>query len=548
MQGRRATGVRGAAKSYDVVVVGSGSAGAVLAHRLAATGSLRVCLIEAGGRGGNPLYKVPLLAGTLFRMRAGNWNYTAEPSPGMNGRGMAWPRGKVLGGTSMINGMVYLRGLPSDYDGWAAEGLPEWSWNNIAADYERSVRFLYEGSADSGVATTPISRVGGGNPLFRAFINACRQAGWPWTDNLNRDPYGVGYYDFTQKDGERWSTSRTFLARDVKPANLDVLVHTRAVRLVMEKGRVLGVDVLRKGRPERILAGEVVLSGGAINTPSLLMQSGIGGADVLSEADIATLHDLPGVGRNLQDHLLVRVEYSCTKPLTLHNLMRPDRAGLALMQALMFRTGPATSFPIEVGAFIKSRDGLAGPDIQSHFLPGLSTTNLRGPFGNRARSRLGHGFFASACKMRPESRGYLLPAGDDPLAAPRIFPCYLSDERDVVTLRDGVRRVREIFAQSAFDDYRGVELLPGAAIDDDAGLDRYVRETAGTVFHPVGTCRMGNDGHAVVDGRLRVHGIEGLRIADASVMPRITSANTHAPTMMIGERAATLMKEDLGLN
>lgn len=535
--------------SFDILVIGSGSAGAVVAHRLAALGSARVGLIEAGGWGSNPLYKVPLLAGSIFRWRwLGNWNYVTEPGEGVKGRRVAWPRGRVMGGTSMINGMVYLRGLPSDYDRWASEGLPDWSWESVFPEFERSVRFMDDdGSGDNGAAAVPVSRSAFTNPLFQVFTDAALSAGWPASPSLNRAPFGVGRYEFTLKNGERWSTSRTFLRQEVRPEKLTILPFTQAVKLRIEKSRAVGVHVLCKGQERYIKAAEIVLATGAVNSPALLMQSGIGNPETLAAAGIETVHGLSGVGRNLQDHLLVRVEHKCTQPVTLHNLMRPDRAVLAIAQAMTIRGGPAATFPIEVGAFIKSDSVLSEPDIQSHLLPGLSTLNLRGPFGDRVRSAQGHGFLASCAKMRPESRGRILPSGDDPLKAPIIHAGYLEDERDVVSLRNGIRVVRDILAQSPFDPYRGAELAPGPALRSDAELDDYVRSTASTAFHPVGTCKMGVDDQSVVDGRLRVRGIEGLRIADASIMPYITSANTHAPTMMIGERAASFMIAELSL-
>lgn len=531
---------------YDVLIVGSGSSGAIVASRLAARNHLRVALIEAGGTDWNPIFRIPILAGSLHRYRYSNWCYETEPEAGLNNRRIAWPRGRILGGTSMINGMVYVRGLPSDYNTWHAQGLPGWSWDELQPYFDRSVCFIDEGLPLPAPAV-PISRPKSTNPLFDIFIRATQEAGWPVTANLNKAPYGVGYYDFTMKNGERWSTSRAYLARNSRPSNLFVLVNTQVIRVNFGKNAVSGVDIIHNNQIRTLHCPNVILCAGSVNSPALLFHSGIGNPITLEKAGIKARHPLHGVGQNLQDHLLVRVEYECKRPITLYNDLRFDRLFLSLLQAALFKTGPAATFPIEAGAYLKTDKALADPDIQTHFLPGLSTSNVRFPFMQKGSSFQGHGFFASCCKMRPESRGFLVPVNDNPLHPPRIFARYLTDDRDIITLRKGVGVIRDIFSQAAFDGFRGDELAPSRSIQDAAALDAYIRQTANTVFHPVGTCKMGHDFQSVVDARLQVHGLEGLWVADASIMPNLTSTNTHAPTMMIGEKAADLVASKLAI-
>ncbi|MCR8547517.1 GMC family oxidoreductase N-terminal domain-containing protein [Salipiger sp. P9] len=522
--------------TYDVIVVGGGSAGAVAAARLAEDPARKVCLIEAGGRGDNLLFRMPIMAGMLFRQKFANWFYHTEPDPGLDGRRVFWPRGKALGGSSAINGMIYVRGIPYDYRRWAESGLPGWDWQSVMPYFERSVTYVPPHAPFTPCGKVPVSQSEPSNPLFDVFVEAGRQAGWPVTDDFNRDFYGVGRFHFNIAHGERWSTGRALLQKP--PANLTILTRAQVTRLVLEKGRATGVE-LRRGRTlERISAPRVVLSAGAINSPMLLMHSGIGPADHLSSLGIAVQHDLPGVGENLQDHLLIRVEHACTQPITLHNLVRMDRAFLAGAQAMLFKTGPATSFPLEAGAYIKSRPEEPEPDLQAQFLPGLSAAALRLPFFNGSGRTVGHGFFSNIFVMRPESRGRMTLRSADPSVPPRLESHYLTAPEDVRRARDSVRRLREIFAQPAFDGFRGAELAPGPEVESDAAIDAYVRAKADTVFHPSGTCKMGTGPEAVVDAKLRVHGLEGLSVADASIMPFITSNNTHAPVMMIGERVA----------
>jgi choline dehydrogenase len=528
--------------SADFIVVGAGSAGCVLANRLSADPGNRVLVLEAGGSDWNPLLRVPLMTGLLLRGGYANWGFVTEPEPQLDRRRLSWPRGKVLGGSSSINGMVHVRGLPSDYESWAQRGLRGWSFADCLPAFKRME--AWEGGADDwrgGDGPLPVTRPPQTNPLFDAFIEAGRAAGHPVTRDFNGpEPEGFGRYDFAIRDGQRWSAARAYLAPARGRPNLVVLTRALLLRVLFEKRRAVGVEVLQRGRVLRLRAErEVILSGGTIGSAMALMHSGIGDADALRALGIPVVADRKEVGRNLQDHLLVRVEHACTQPITLHALTRADRAAIALLRAMLFGTGPAASFPIAAGAYLKSDPALDAPDLQSFLLPGLSSAALRLPFLPRATPRHdGHGFFANVYQMRPESRGTLALRSADPRDPPLIRPNHLSSPRDLIVLREGVKRLREVFAQAPMDPFRGPELSPGPAVRTDAEIEAFIRRTAESVYHCTGTCRMGADEASVVDARLRVRGVEGLRVADASVMPTIPSTNTAAPTMMVAERAA----------
>jgi choline dehydrogenase len=533
--------------SADVIVVGAGAAGCVAAARLSEDANRRVLLLEAGGGGANPLLRVPLLTGLLLRSRYANWSYRTEAEPGLGGRATDIPRGRVLGGSTAINGMVWARGRPSDFDAWAQAGLRGWAWENALAGYRRIERFEGGESAVHGSdGELPVTDAAVRHELIDAFIAAGLQAGHPPSADFNAPPCeGVGRYHFAIAGGRRWSAAHAFLGPAAARRNLTVLTHAYAKRLLFDGQRATGVAVRIAGRDEIFRAPEIVLAGGAINSPQLLMLSGIGPAGELRRHGIDVRADVPGVGGNLHDHVLVRVEHACTKPITLQALTRPDRAAVALLRALVAGTGPAASFPLAAGVMARSEPGLDEPDLQSHFLPGLTTATLRVPFlAGPLRAGDGHGFMANVSQMRPHSRGRLRLASPDPFAKPLIAMNYLADPRDRAALRAGVGMLRDIFRQPAFDPYRGAELSPGPEIADAAALDAWIARTADTVHHAVGTCRMGADRDlgAVVDERLRVIGIAGLRVADASVMPRITSGNTAAPSMLIGQRCADFIR------
>lgn len=526
----------------DIIIIGAGSAGCVLANRLSADPGLRVLLLEAGGRDWNPLLRVPLMTGLLLRGGIANWGFRSEPEPNLDNRALNWPRGKVVGGSSSINGMVHVRGLPSDYDAWAQRGLAGWSFEECLPAFRRME--AHEGGADEwrgGDGPLPVTRPPQANPLFEAFIEAGRAAGHRVTRDFNGpEPEGFGRYDFAIHRGQRWSAARAYLDPARPRPNLRVETGALLLRVLFEKRRAVGVEVLQRGRVVRLRAErEVILAGGTIGSAVALLQSGIGDADALRALGIPVVADRPEVGRNLQDHLLVRIEHVCTQPITLHRITRPDRAALALAQAMLFGTGPAASFPIAAGAYLKSDPALDTPDLQSFLLPGLSSAALRLPFLPRATPRHdGHGFFANVYQMRPESRGTLSLRSADPRDPPLIRPNHLSAPRDMIVLREGVKRIREVFAQAPMDPFRGPELSPGPELRTNAEIEAFIRRTAESVYHCTGTCRMGADDASVVDARLRVRGVEGLRVADASIMPAVPSTNTAAPTMMIAERAA----------
>lgn len=532
----------------DFIIVGAGSAGCILANRLSAHPSHRVLLIEAGGRDWNPLLRVPLMTGMLLRGGYANWSFMTEPEPQLGNRRLSWPRGKVVGGSSSINGMLFARGLPSDFDAWAQRGLSGWSFEDCLPAFKR-LEAHEDGETEQrgGGGPLPVTRPPQDNPLFDAFIEAGRSAGHRVTENFNgASPEGFGRTEFAIRRGERWSSARAYLDPARRRPNLRVVTHAHLLRILFEGGRAVGVEVAVRGQVKRLRAErEVILSAGTIGSPMALLHSGVGDADSLAALGIGIVVDRPEVGRNLQDHLLVRVEHACTRPITLHQITRADRAALALVQAMVFGTGPAASFPIAAGAYFKSDPALDLPDLRSSFLPGLSSAALRLPFLARVQdNHQRDGFFANVYRMRPESRGTLTLRSADPRDPPVLRPNYLSVRSDVIALREGVKRLREVFAQAAFAPYRGEELSPGPGVRTDADIEAYVRANAESSYHCVGTCRMGSDDASVVDGRLRVRGVEGLRVVDASVMPVVTSANTAAPTMMIAERGAEFILAD----
>jgi choline dehydrogenase len=531
---------------YDYVVVGAGSAGCVLANRLSADPNRRVLLIEAGGRDRHPLVELPMLMGKLMHSRLYNWQYETEPEPELDGRRIYWPRGKALGGSSTINGMIYIRGNRRDYDRWSQMGLPGWSYAEVLPYFRKSERHV-ERRDDFHGADGPLTvcRARGKNPLFDMFVEAGRQAGYVVNDDFNGgDQEGFGRYDFTIRDGKRCSTSKAFLRPVLNRANLVVVTNALTRRIVIENHRAVAVEYERRGRIVRALATrEIILSAGALNSPQLLMLSGIGDADELATHGVETVHHLPGVGKNLHDHVDVCLVYEVVEPITLYSDLRADRLLPAVMRGFLFGEGVATTFPYEGGAFLKSRPGLESPDIQAHFMPALErTANLHWPkLFAKGKVEDNHGVTIRVGPVNPESRGAVALRSANPDDPPRIFANYLSTEFDKQTTIAGVKMIRDVMAQKAFHGLVGNELAPGEAFRTDADLRGWLRSAGGTTLHPVGTCKMGRDTMAVVDETLKVRGLEGLRVADASIMPIICSGNTNAPTIMIGEKAADLV-------
>lgn len=532
--------------SYDYIVIGAGSAGCVLANRLSADPGNSVLLIEAGGYDRHPLVQLPMLMGKLMHSRIYNWQFHTEPEPEFGNREVYWPRGKALGGTSTINGMIYIRGNRHDYDRWAQMGLPGWSYAEVLPYFKKSETHAERNGAYHG-SDGPLSvcRARGKNPLFDLFVEAGRQAGYPLNDDFNgAEQEGFGRYDFTIRKGKRCSTSKAFLRPVLGRRNLTVAVNALTQRVVVDKGRAIAVEfsiggVTRTVRAER----EIVLSAGAVNSPQLLLLSGVGDADALRRLGIASVHHLPGVGKNLQDHVDVCMVYEVTRPVTLYSDLRVDRLIASIAEGFLFGEGVATTFPYEGGAFMKSRPGLDAPDIQAHFMPALEkTANLHWPkLFKQASIEENHGITIRIGPVNPESRGTISLRSADPRDPPLIRANYLATEFDKQTTIAGVRMMRDVIAQPAFDGIRGKELEPGPGNRSDGELKEWLKRAGGTTLHPVGTCKMGVDGDAVVDAELRVHGIERLRVADASIMPIISSGNTNAPTIMIGEKAADMV-------
>lgn len=521
--------------SYDYIIVGAGSAGCVLANRLSAAGA-RVLVLEAGPA--DRTWKIHMPAALTYNLcdTKYNWGYETEPQPHMDGRRMYWPRGRVLGGSSSLNAMVYVRGNALDYDRWAGNGLPEWSYAHVLPYFKRAETCARGGDdyrGDSG--PLHVSRGTMRNPLFAAFIAAGQQAGYPFTADMNGfQQEGFGPMDMTVHRGRRWSAASAYLRPAMQRSNLTVMTGALATRIVVEKGRATALEFRHRGTALRARAREIILSGGAINSPQLLLLSGIGPADEIRRHGVSVVHDLPGVGRNLQDHLELYVQHACKEPITLYITENAVNRVAIGLQWFLFKTGLGASAHLEAGAFIRRNAEVAHPDLQYHFLPSLVNDHGRKPIGC-------HGFQAHVGPMRPTSRGYLRLRSADPTVHPEIQPNYLATEQDRREMRDAVTLTREIFAQSAFDRFRGPEIQPGAAVRSNDELDAFVRAKSDSAYHPCGTCKMGIDEQAVVDGELRVRGLEGLRVVDASIMPSEPSGNLNAPTIMIAEKAADMI-------
>ncbi len=537
-------------QDYDFIVVGAGSAGCVLAERLTANGKFTVLLLEAGGSDLNLWIWMPIGYGKTFYKRSVNWMYLTEPEPELNGRVSYWPRGKVLGGSSSINAMVYIRGQARDFDEWKEMGNPGWGWDDVLPYFRKSETNDRGGDAWRGdrgpmhVATMDRDL----HPLCADFIEAGRMLQFRHNPDFNgATQEGVGTYQNTAKGGLRMSTARAYLRPAMKRANLRVEKHALAERILFEDRRAVGISYRRNGQTHEARARlEVILSAGAVNSPQLLQLSGIGPAALLTGKGIKVVQALDGVGRHLQDHLAVDYLYRSKVP-TLNNLLSPWYGKLWQgMRYVLTRRGPLSLGVNQAGGFVRSRPDICHPNLQLFFSP---VSYTKAPPGKRPLMNPDPfpGFLISAQPTRPTSRGHLEIRSADPAEAPAIHPNYLATEHDVQEMLEGARLLRRFAETPALARLIEEEIAPGPAVRTDEDMIADFRQRAGTVFHPVSTCRMGPDARQdVVDARLRVHGVGGLRVADASIFPTLTSGNTNAPAIMVGEKAADMILQDYG--
>ncbi|WP_306143099.1 GMC family oxidoreductase [Roseibium sp. MMSF_3412] len=525
----------------DFVVIGAGSSGCVIANRLSENSSNKVILLEAGGRDINPWIHIPVGYFKTMHNPAVDWCYKTEPDPGLNGRSIDWPRGKVLGGSSSLNGLLYVRGQKEDYDRWRQMGNEGWSWDDVlplfkrSEDQERGADEFHGTGGPLSVSNMRIQR-----PICDAWVAAAQTAGYPYNPDYNgATQEGVGYFQLTTKNGRRCSSAVAFLNPARARDNLQIITHALVSRINMDGRKVTGITYRDKSGAEKSITvrREVILSGGAINSPQILMLSGIGDPDQLRQNGIEPVHELSGVGQGLQDHLQARLVFKCNEP-TLNDEVRSlfNQARIALKYAL-FRAGPMTMAASLATGFLKTRPELETPDIQFHVQPWSADSPGEGvhPFS---------AFTMSVCQLRPESRGEIRLDGPDPRSYPKIIPKYLSTETDCRTIVDGVKIARKIARHAPLTSKIAEEFRPTATLDMDdyEGTLDWARQNSVSIYHPTGTCKMGTDAGSVVDPQLKVHGIEGLRVADCSIMPEIVSGNTNAPAIMIGEKASDLIR------
>ncbi|MDT0636382.1 choline dehydrogenase [Spectribacter hydrogenoxidans] len=523
---------------YDYVIVGAGSAGCALANRLSADPSISVCLLEAGKRDRSPLVHIPLGVAGIMPTRHANWAFQTEPQPGLGDRRGYQPRGKVLGGSSSINAMIYIRGHRSDYDAWSQEGNPGWSFDEVLPYFKRSENQERGANEHHGIGgPLNVADLRSPHAICESFIAAGQQKGYARIEDFNGPDIteGVGYYQVTQQEGARCSAATAFLTPILDRPNLTVVTEAHATRVLFDGKRATGVRYRKNDQGHEITANrEVILSAGALQSPQLLMLSGIGPRDELERHGIELRHELPGVGQNLQDHIDYVTAVTSPSKETI-GLSVPGSWDMlrAMNDYRRYRIGKLTSNVAEAGGFLRSDPGIDVPDLQLHFVVTILDDHGR-------KLHAGHGYSCHVCLLRPKSRGRVGLHSANPMAAPVIDPGFLSEEEDMQKMVRGFKLMREILSAPALASYRGRDLYT-ADVRTDEEIREVIRQRADTVYHPIGTCRMGHDEGAVVDSELKVHGIDGLRVVDASVMPTIVSGNTNAPTIMIGEKASDMI-------
>ncbi|MHA6160513.1 choline dehydrogenase [Pseudomonas sichuanensis] len=526
-------------KRYDYIIIGAGSAGCVLANRLTEDAGTSVLVLEFGGSDRSVLIQMPSAFSLPMNTKKYNWRYETVAEPHLDGRRLHCPRGKVLGGSSSINGLVYIRGHACDFDEWESLGAKHWSYRHCLPYFKRAENFKFGGDDYRGGAG-PLATNNGNNmqnPLYGAWVEAGAEAGYIKTDDCNGYMQeGFGAMHMTVKDGVRWSTANAYLRPAMSRPNLTVVTHAMTRRILLDGKRAVGVEYDEGGQTHKVLCNrEVLVASGPIGSPHLLQRSGIGPEAVLKKAGIEVRHHLPGVGENLQDHSEIYIQYACKQPITLNGKMSLLGKAMIGLRWLLFKDGLGASNHFEAGGFIRSSKGLRWPDIQFHFLPAAMRYDGDKPFK-------GHGFMVLTGPNKPKSRGHVRALSADPYQHPEIRFNYLESEEDREGFRRCVRLTREILAQPAMDRFRGEELAPGPQVQTDEQIDAFVRANMESTMHPCGSCRMGEDDMAVVDSTLRVHGLQGLRVIDSSVFPTEPNGNLNAPTIMLAERAADLVR------